>query len=200
MANGYFYTYNFSQGTILESANNGSSFSTIYTGLDVLPSWSSQSQLASVPGTVRRDLWLATPNGLWHINGASGAPVKITGVQAAYGVGFGMAAAGKSYPAVYVSAKINNVSGIYPSIDGGSTWTRINVDKHQWGGVNYVTGDMRIFGRVYIGAMRGGVIAGDLGPPYWCALSLMRVQLAPWSVERNTPRTPPTVPQMKTVG
>ena len=31
------------------------------------------------------------------------------------------------------------------------------------------------------------------GPPYWWALSLMRVQEAPASVERNKPRTPPTV-------
>ncbi len=162
VANGYFYTYDFSTGTILESANNGQSFSTIHSGLDILPSYASQSQLASVPGTVRRDLWLAGPNGLWHINGANAAPVKITGVQAAYGVGFGMAAPGKSYPAVYISAKINNVFGVYQSIDGGASWTRINDDKHQWAGVNYVTGDMRIYGRVYLGALRGGVIVGNL--------------------------------------
>jgi len=161
VANGYFYTYDFSAGTILESANNGQSFAPIYTGLDVLPS-GSQHQLASVPGSVRRDLWLATPNGLWHINGAGAAPVKIANVQAAYGVGFGMAAVGKPYPAVYISARINNVSGIYQSLDAGATWTRINDDKHQWGGANYVTGDMRVFGRVYVGANRGGVIVGDL--------------------------------------
>ncbi|WP_426323165.1 hypothetical protein [Pseudoduganella sp. R-43] len=162
VANGYFYTYDFSKGTILESANNGKDFTAIFQGLDILPSYSSQHQLASVPGSVRRDLWLATPNGLWHINGASAAPAKIANVQAAYGVGFGKAAAGKTYPAVYISAKINNVYGIYQSLDGGATWARINDDKHQWGGVNYVTGDMRIFGRVYIGANRGGVIVGDL--------------------------------------
>ncbi|MGW8392683.1 hypothetical protein [Pseudoduganella sp. HUAS MS19] len=161
VANGYFYTYDFSAGTILESANSGQSFAPIYTGLDVLPSWSSHHQLASVPGSVRRDLWLATPNGLWHINGAGAAPAKIANVQSAYGVGFGMAGAGKTYPAVYVSAKINNVLGIYQSLDAGATWTRINDDQHQWGGVNYVTGDMRVFGRVYIGASRGGVIVGE---------------------------------------
>jgi len=161
VANGYFYTYNFSAGTILESANNGQSFAPIHTGLDLLPN-GSQHQLASVPGTVRRDLWLATPNGLWHINGAGAAPVKIANVQSAYGVGFGMAAAGKTYPAVYVSARINNVWGIYQSLDSGATWTRINDDKHQWGGANYVSGDMRVFGRVYVGANRGGVIVGDL--------------------------------------
>ncbi len=162
VANGYFYTYDFTAGTILESANSGQSFAPIYTALDVLPSSASQHQLASVPGTVRRDLWLATPNGLWHINGAGAAPVKIDNVQSAYGVGFGMAATGKSYPAIYVSAKINNVSGIYQSLDAGATWTRINDDKHQWGGANYVTGDMRVFGRVYVGANRGGVIVGEL--------------------------------------
>ena len=161
VANGYFYTYDFTAGTILESANNGQSFTPIHSGLDVLQP-GSQHQLASVPGSVRRDLWLATPNGLWHINGAGAAPVKIANIQAAYGVGFGMAAAGKSYPAVYVSARINNVPGIYQSLDAGATWTRINDDKHQWGGANYVTGDMRVFGRVYVGANRGGVIVGEL--------------------------------------
>ena len=161
-ANGYFYTYDFTAGTILESANTGQSFAPIYTGLDVLSSGSSQHQLASVPGSVRRDLWLATPHGLWHINGAGAVPVKIDNVQAAYGVGFGMAAAGKAYPAIYLSARINDVPGIYRSLDAGATWTRINDDKHQWGGATYVTGDMRVFGRVYAGAGRGGVIVGDL--------------------------------------
>jgi len=162
VANGYFYTYDFAAGKILESANNGQSFAPIYTGLDVLPASSSQHQLASVPGTLRRDLWLATPNGLWHINGAAAAPLKIDNVQSAYGVGFGMAAPGKAYPAIYISARINNVSGIYQSLDAGATWSRINDDKHQWGGANYVTGDMRVFGRVYVGANRGGVIIGEL--------------------------------------
>jgi hypothetical protein len=115
-----------------------------------------------VPGAVRRDLWLASPNGLWHINGAGASPVKIANVQSAGGMGFGKAAAGASYPAIYFAGKYNNVYGVYQSLDGGTTWTRINDDKHQWGGVNWITGDMRIFGRVYISAGRGGIIVGDM--------------------------------------
>jgi photosystem II stability/assembly factor-like uncharacterized protein len=161
-ADGYFYTYDFSRGSVLESADNGASFTTIYTGLDALPSNASRSQLASVPGTKRRDLWLATPNGLWHINGAGASPVQIPNVQSAGGIGFGMAAAGANYPAIYLAGKYNNVNGVFRSLDGGTTWTRINDDKHQWGGVNWLTGDMRVFGRVYIGAMRGGIIVGDV--------------------------------------
>ncbi|MBW8882167.1 MAG: exo-alpha-sialidase, partial [Asticcacaulis sp.] len=161
-ADGYFYTYDFSKGAILESADNGSSFATIYTGLNVLPDYASRSQLASVPGTKRRDLWLATPNGLWHINGTGATPVQIPNVQVATGVGFGMAAAGANYPAVYFTGKYNNVQGVFQSLDGGTTWTRINDDKHQWGGPGWVTGDMRIFGRVYVSGGRGGVIIGDM--------------------------------------
>jgi hypothetical protein len=161
-ADGYFYTYDFTKGTILESADNGASFTTIYTGLNVLPDYASRSQLASVPGSKRRDLWLATPNGLWHINGASATPVQIPNVQVATGVGFGMAAAGANYPAIYLTGKYNNVAGVFQSLDGGTTWTRINDDKHQWGGPGWVTGDMRIFGRVYVSAGRGGVIVGDM--------------------------------------
>ena len=159
--NARFYTYDFATGRIVESADNGHSFTVIHAGLDVLPYYATQHQLASVPGTTRRRLWLATPNGLWHINGAGAAPLRIPNVQAAYGVGFGMAAPGQSYPAVYISAKLNNIFGIYQSLDGGATWKRINDDQHQWAGVTYVTGDMRIFGRVYLGASRGGVQVGN---------------------------------------
>jgi hypothetical protein len=149
------------KGTIIESANGGQSFSTIYTGLDILPYYASRHQLASVPGTVRRDLWLATPNGLWHVNGANASPVKLANVQSASGVGFGMAAAGQTYPAVYIAGTVNNVWGIYQSIDAGANWTKLNDAAHQWGGAHYVTGDMRVFGRVYLGAYRGGVMIGN---------------------------------------
>ena len=96
------------------------------------------------------------------INGAGATPVQIPNVQVATGVGFGMAAAGANYPAIYLTGKYNNVAGVFQSLDGGTTWTRINDDKHQWGGPGWVTGDMRIFGRVYVSAGRGGVIVGDM--------------------------------------
>jgi hypothetical protein len=45
------------------------------------------------------------------------------------------------------------VRGIFRSVDAGQTWVRINDDQHQWGraGDTAITGDPRIFGRVYIG-------------------------------------------------
>jgi len=51
--------------------------------------------------------------------------------------------------------------GIFRSTDAGATWVRINDDHHQWGAVFPLTGDPRIFGRVYIGTNGRGIIYGD---------------------------------------
>ena len=79
-------------------------------------------------------------------------------------VGFGHAAPGCTYPAVYVSAKIRGVRGIFRSDDGGRHWERINDDTHQyaWTGQT-ITGDPRVYGRVYIATNGRGIICGDRG-------------------------------------
>ncbi len=157
---GNFYAYNSGNGTIVGSSNGGQSFTTLYSGLDVLPTYAAQNQLVSVPG-ITQDLWLATPNGLYHMKGTGSAVAKISGVQAAYSVGYGKAASGQSYPAIYIAAKMNNTYGIYRSIDGGNTWTRINDDNHQYNQVDYVTGDMSVYGQVYISAGGRGAVVGS---------------------------------------
>jgi xyloglucan-specific exo-beta-1,4-glucanase len=65
--------------------------------------------------------------------------------------------------ALYAVAQIAGVRGIFRSIDAGQTWVRINDDQHQWGraGDTAITGDPRIFGRVYIGTNGRGIFYGD---------------------------------------
>ena len=42
-------------------------------------------------------------------------------------------------------------------------WLRINDDLHQWGWTGQtITGDPRIYGRVYIGTNGRGIIYGDI--------------------------------------
>jgi photosystem II stability/assembly factor-like uncharacterized protein len=78
--------------------------------------------------------------------------------------GLGRAAPGASVPAVYAFGVHFNPTfgGLYRSIDGGATWARINDDAHQWG-LRYrvITGDPRIFGRVYVGTDGRGIFTGD---------------------------------------
>jgi xyloglucan-specific exo-beta-1,4-glucanase len=82
--------------------------------------------------------------------------------------GFGKAAPGARAPAIYAfGVHFNpNFGGLYRSTDGGATWARINDDAHQWG-LRYrvVTGDPRIFGRVYVATDGRGIFFGDPSSP-----------------------------------
>ncbi len=116
---------------------------------------------------IEGDVWLTTNAGLYHSrdSGATWAVVPQVGNTAA--VGFGKAAPGGSYPAVYLSAIVNGVWGVYRSDTGdnaggaGATWQRIDDEQHQFGYVNHVAGDQRRYGRVYIGTGGRGVLYGD---------------------------------------
>lgn len=107
------------------------------------------------------DLWLASTNGLYHSTDSGGTFAPIAGVQQAYSVGLGKAATGATYPALYLFGQIGAVQAFFRSTDEGATWTRINDDRHQYGNASLLTGDPRIFGRVYIGTNGRGIIYGD---------------------------------------
>ena len=72
-----------------------------------------------------------------------------------------MAAPGRSYPAVYLAGSVSGTWGIYRSDDGGATWQRIDDPEHQFGAVRCLTGDPRLYGRVYFGTDGRGILYGD---------------------------------------
>ncbi|MEU6534706.1 cellulose binding domain-containing protein [Streptomyces sp. NPDC047000] len=155
--------YGFKSGVFYVSSDGGATFTaSAATGL---PSGDSV-RLKALPGT-KGDVWLAGgasdgAYGLWHsVNGGAGF-TKLANVQQADTVGFGKAAAGASYQTLYTSAKIGGVRGIFRSTDAGASWTRINDDAHQWGWTGAaITGDPRVYGRVYVSTNGRGVIYGD---------------------------------------
>jgi hypothetical protein len=64
---------------------------------------------------------------------------------------------------VFSSAKHGDSRGIYRSDDAGRHWVRVNDDKHQWAWTGAaITGDPRVFGRVYVATNGRGIIVGDL--------------------------------------
>ncbi|OYP49336.1 hypothetical protein CG709_02810, partial [Lachnotalea glycerini] len=101
-------------------------------------------------------------SGLWPSTDSGQTFTKLSNVEKADVVGFGKAAPGKDYMALYVSAQINGVRGIFRSDDVGETWVRINDDQHQYGSTNSsITGDPRVYGRVYVGTNGRGIVYGD---------------------------------------
>ncbi|MEU3851700.1 cellulose binding domain-containing protein [Streptomyces sp. NPDC029554] len=155
--------YGFKSGRFYISTDGGATFEeSPATGL---PS-SGDVRFKALPGG-KGDVWLAggTPDGaygLWHSTDGGVSFTRLSGVEQADTVGFGKAAPGASYQTLYTSAKIGGVRGIFRSTDRGASWTRVNDDAHQWGWTGAaITGDPRVYGRVYVSTNGRGVIYGD---------------------------------------
>jgi photosystem II stability/assembly factor-like uncharacterized protein len=119
------------------------------------------SVLSATPG-IEGDLWLnCQERGLYHQTGGAEGFLKVPAVKEARAIGFGKAAEGKTFPAIYLIGRIGEVNGLFRSTDSGTTWVRINDDQHQYGGINCLTGDPRIFGRVYLATSGRGIIYGN---------------------------------------
>ncbi len=119
-----------------------------------------QDQLYATPNR-EGDLWLAAFEGLYHSYDGGTTFTKLNGVEQVHAFGFGKSAPGMDYSALYLIGTINGLHGIFRSDDIAKTWTRINDDQHQWGLLLQITGDPKIFGRVYIGTHGRGIIYGD---------------------------------------
>ncbi|MDO7906427.1 sialidase family protein [Paenibacillus sp. JX-17] len=160
--------YAFHEGKFYISTDRGATFSASQAG--GLPQ-SLTSNFKAVPGK-EGDIWLgsAVDNshkenayGLWHSTDSGKTFTKLSNVSEAATVGFGKAAPGQAYPALYSYGKINGQYGVYRSDNGGSSWVRINDDQHQFGAANTtITGDPRVYGRVYVGTNGLGIVIGNI--------------------------------------
>jgi hypothetical protein len=109
------------------------------------------------------DPWLSLKgNGLYRSTGAGATFAKVSSCHAAHTLGFGKAARGAFYPAIYMVGVVESFNAVYRSDDQAKTWTRINDDQHQWGWTGAaITGDPRVYGRVYVSTNGRGVQYGD---------------------------------------
>ncbi|HZM79996.1 MAG TPA: cellulose binding domain-containing protein [Candidatus Limnocylindrales bacterium] len=153
--------YGYINGTLYRSTNGGSTFTTGAGPQSGLPT-TGDIHLQSVPG-FENHLWLTGAGGMWRSTDGGVTFTKLgTNVTGSVNVGFGRAAPGFSYPAIYTMATIDGVTGVYRSNDQAGTWVRINDNNHQWGNAGQaITGDPRIYGRVYVGTNGRGIQYGD---------------------------------------
>ncbi len=155
-----FYAYEQTTGKFFISTDGGKNFSNSLT----ISSWGSKI-MRSVPAK-EGDIWLAGYwDGLKRSTNSGTSFTKFANVQECSAVGFGKAATGKTFPTVYIWGKVNNVVGVYRSTDEGTNWVRVNDDAHQYGGPGngqFVTGDMNVYGRVYMSTAGRGIAYGEL--------------------------------------
>lgn len=132
--------------------------------------------LSSVVGRIcvvdgrQGEVWIARgSSGVTHLSGCdTGTPtVKNIAMSSCTCIGVGKAKEADGYPSLYIWGRktASQPIGLYRSDDQGATWTRINDDQHQFGGpgnAQIVSGDMNVYGRVYMSTVGRGVICGEL--------------------------------------
>lgn len=153
------YAFDTTSGTLFASTDSGRTFTARATGLN---SGDTEFQLAVTPGRSGH-LWLSLKwNGLYRSTDGGASFSKVASCWASYTLGFGKAAEGAPYPAVYMVGSTETVTAVYRSDDEAKTWTRINDDRHRWGWIGAaIAGDPRVHGRVYIATNGRGVQYGE---------------------------------------
>ncbi|MFI6807256.1 WD40/YVTN/BNR-like repeat-containing protein [Streptomyces luteogriseus] len=154
-----FYAFDTTTGTLFASTDSGRTFTARATGLN---SGDTEFQLVAAPGR-SGDLWLSLKwNGLYRSTDGGATFTKVASCWASYTLGFGKAAEGASYPALYMVGSTETITAVYRSDDEAKTWVRVNDDQHQWGWIGAtITGDPRVHGRVYIATNGRGVQYGE---------------------------------------
>ncbi|MBE8477689.1 sialidase family protein [Streptomyces justiciae] len=154
-----FYAYDSDTGTLLASTDSGRTFTARAGGL---PSGDSQFELVAAPGR-SGDLWLSLKgNGLYRSTDGGVSFSKVASCWASYALGFGKAAEGADYPAVYMVGSTESITAVYRSDDEAKSWVRINDDRHQWGWTGEaIAGDPRVHGRVYLATNGRGIQYGE---------------------------------------
>jgi hypothetical protein len=160
-----FYAYDARAGKLFVSTNGAIGFLATAASFPLLSRTSGSGGggaiLYATPGH-ESDLWLAYGvGGLFRSSDGGVSFTKVESVQQANSLGFGKAAPGQKYPALYLIGRINDFAALFRSDNGGITWVRINDDRHQFGWINHVMGDPRVYGRVYFATGGRGVIYGD---------------------------------------
>lgn len=144
------------------------------------PSWSpvtadlpSSGEIHAVPG-YEGHVWLAGGaqvtggsstsdlDGLWYSTDAGQSFTKIENVELCAAVGFGMPAPDGDYPTIFISGVVDGMHEIWRSDDMAANWNRVTDDTHRFATIQCITGDPRIYGRVYFGTNGFGILYGDM--------------------------------------
>jgi xyloglucan-specific exo-beta-1,4-glucanase len=154
------YAYDPRSGAFYASHDGGQTFQRAAT---LEPSGA--PRIRSVPG-VSGEVWVPLHGkGLARGRNAGKSFEPVSSVARCTALGFGVAAPGKSFPAVYMwGAPQGQPSGVYRSDDAGESWLRINDDEHAYGGPGngqFVFGDMNVYGRVYMSTAGRGIVFGE---------------------------------------
>lgn len=158
-----FYVWEPTRGRLLQSDGTGVRFAPV-TGdfAAALTRYRSpRSRLSAMPGQAG-ELWLASESaGVVHGRVDGTLLGAAAGFDTAQALGFGKASKSGAGAAIFVAGRLDGRRGFFRSLDDGAHWQRINDDAHQYGQIRAITGDPKVFGRVYVATSGRGIVRGD---------------------------------------
>jgi hypothetical protein len=166
-----FYLYYGGYG-VFKSTDGGATWTNVYSAnggyIESTPGYSHwNTTLMSVPGNASHLFYTGGWQGggpPWPVNepfyrstNGGATWTAVPNVLQVSCFGFGAAASGQTYPAIYIVGWVNNVYGIWQSIDNAQTWTKIGDYPLGWlTRIATISGDPNIYGQVYVGLDGGG--------------------------------------------
>jgi len=158
-----FYLYYAGVG-LYESTNGGVAWTQVYAG-NISGFTDTGEELQSVPGEAGNLFFAQTYGKLYgSTNGGSSwkAAPNVTDVNC---FGFGAPAPGQSYPSIYIVGWVNNVYGIWQSINDAQSWTQIGTyPTGDLDNIKTISGDPNIYGQVYVGFSGSGYASFTADP------------------------------------
>lgn len=176
-----FYAYENTTGTVFTSLDGAATFTPatakipgtygyLRSAIRAVPGFEGHFYVTTQNTGFRSGLYKSIDSGktLLPISGTGdrGKPLTVNAsIVTIQTFGFGKGSPQRKYPALYADGIINlpdtgETDGIFRSDDGGTSWVKINDDKHQFR-VDVLVGDSRTPGRVYIGTSGRGIIYAD---------------------------------------
>lgn len=172
---GTFYAYNYGPSTAVSTAgtyrssDGGATWAKVGPGFGVPGSMGTSARLATVPGKAGHLFFAVGTIGLLDPHPYN-VPLKrsrdggqswqdLPNTQEVWAIGFGKAAPGKNYPAIYIAGFANRdrEPALYRSIDEGASWQKlISYPFGSIDGIRAISGDMNSYGRVYFGFSGSG--------------------------------------------